>query len=371
MKKILLIAIAGLFIISCSTDKKSKLEKLKKQYQEIAEQIKNLENEIAKEEGTGTGKDKITEVVITDLKKDEFNHYLEVQGKIDGDENIAVSPKNVGVVTAINVKEGDIVTKGQVLAQLDDAVLKQSLATLDSSLTFVTNIYNKQKRLWDQKIGSEVQYLTAKNNKETVENSIKTLKEQIAMSKIVSPINGTIEEIPIKVGQMVTPGYTTAFQVVNLSKVKVSADVAEAYASKLKSGNEVIVKFPDLNKEVTSKISFSSKFIDVVNRTFTVEVKLDNSDETYRANMIAIIKINDYHVDSAFSIPVNVIQKVEDENYVYIAVKESDKYVAKKVKIKIGQNYNGYTEVLDGLKEGDKLITSGYQNLDDGQTLKF
>jgi membrane fusion protein, multidrug efflux system len=369
MKRILLIAIAGLFIISCGSDKKSKLEKLKKQHDEIAEQIKTLEKEIAAEDGKKA--DKIADVAVSEIKLSEFSHYLEVQGKIDGDENVAVSPKMMGVITAINVKEGQEVTKGQVLATIDDAVLKQSLVTLDSTLNFVTNIYNKQKNLWDQKIGSEVQYLTAKNNKESVENNIKALKEQIAMAKILSPINGTVEEIPIKVGQSVTPGITTAFRVVNLSKVKVVAEIAEAYSSKLKTGNDVIIKFPDLDKEISSKVSFSSKFINAVNRTFTCEVNLDNTSEAYRANMIAVIKINDYKVDSAVTVPVNVIQKLEGENYVYLAVKENNKYIAKKVKVETGQTYDGYTEILDGLKKGDMLVTTGYQNLEDGQTLKF
>ncbi len=370
MKKILLIAVAGLFIISCGSDKKSKLEKLKKQYDEIALQIKDLEKEIAKDEGKGT--DKIAEVAIKEVKAEEFNHYLEVQGKIDGDENVSVSPKMLGVVTSIDVKEGQDVTKGQILAQIDDAVLKQSLAALDSSLVFVNNLYLKQKRLWEQKIGSEVQYLTAKNNKENLENNIKTAKEQIALAKIVSPINGTIEEIPIKVGQSVTPGITTAFRVVNLSKVKVVADIAEAYSAKLKKGNEVIINFPDLDKEIISKISFASKYINTVNRTFATEILLDNSNQEYRANMIAVVKINDYHADSAIVIPVNLLQKMDEENYIYMAGKNSNnKNIAKKVKVKTGQTYNGYTEILDGLKKGDKVITVGYQNVEDGQLLKF
>jgi membrane fusion protein, multidrug efflux system len=369
MKKIFLIAIASVMIISCSSDKKSKLEKLKTKYDEIGEEIKALEKEITLEDGTGI--DKIADVVVTELKSDTFNHYLEVQGKIDGEENVAVSPKMMGVVTAINVKEGQNVTIGQALAQLDDAVLKQTLVTLDSSLVFATNLYNKQKNLWEQKIGSEVQYLTAKNNKEYYENLVKSTKEQIKLATIVSPINGTIEDIPIKVGQTVTPGVTTAFRVVNLTKVKVVAEIAEAYSAKLKTGNEVIVSFPDLDKEIDSKISFASKFINATNRTFTCEVRLDQTDESYRANMIAVLKIKDYSSDSAITVPVNVIQKMNEENFVYIAVKDSSKYTAKKVKVEVGQTYDGYTEILDGLREGDELISVGYQNLEDGQTLKF
>jgi membrane fusion protein (multidrug efflux system) len=369
-KKLLLVAVAAVLIISCGSDKKSKLDKLKQQYNDIAVQIKNLEKEIAKDEGKNI--DKVAEVVVSDIKKTNFDHYLEVQGRIDGEENIAVSPKMMGVVTEIDVKQGQDVSKGEVLAQVDDAVLRQQLVTLDSSLNFVTSLYNKQKRLWEQKIGSEVQYLTAKNNKETIENSIKSLKEQMATAQIVSPINGTIEEIPIKVGQSVTPGVTVAFRVVNLSKVKVVADIAEAYSAKLKTGNIVKIKFPDLDKEITTKISFTSKFINTLNRTFFVEARLeDNYDESYRANMVAVVKVNDYHADSAITVPINVIQKIGADNYVYKTEKSANKFVARKVKVNIGQSYNGNTEILNGLKEGDKLITVGYQNLEDGQLLKF
>ena len=370
MKKILLITIACMIAFSCNTDKKSKLEKLKKQHDEISEQIINLEKEIAKDDGKIIGK--TIEVVVSDIKKSTFDHYIEVQGKIDGEENVAVSAKMMGIVTSINVEEGQEVSKGQLLAQLDDAVLRQSLVTLDSTLAFATTIFNKQKKLWEQKIGSEVQYLTAKNNKESIENNIKAIREQISLAKIVSPINGTIEEIPIKVGQAVTPGITTAFRVVNLSKVKIVSDIAEAYSAKVKTGNEVKIGFPDLDKEISSKISFASKYINTVNRTFSTEIRLDNSNEEYRANMIAVVKINDYHADSAIVIPVNLIQKTADENCVYIAEKNGNNmYVAKKVKVKTGQTYNGNTEVLDGLKSGDKLITVGYQNVEDGQLLKF
>jgi membrane fusion protein, multidrug efflux system len=369
MKKIFFVAMASLLILSCSSDKKAKLEKLKTQYDKLAEEITALEKEIALEDGTTI--DKVADVSVTELTAGEFNHYLEVQGKVDGEENVTVSPKMMGTITAIHVKEGASVVKGQALAQIDDAILKQTLVTLDSSLVYATNLYNKQKNLWDQKIGSEVQYLTAKNNKEYYENLVKSTKEQIALAVITSPINGTIEDIPIKVGQTVTPGVTTAFRVVNLTKVKVVAEIAEAYSAKIKTGNEVIVSFPDLDKEINSTISFASKFINAVNRTFTCEVRLSETDESYRANMIAVVKIKDYSADSTISVPVNVIQKMNEENFVYIAVKEGDKYKAKKVKVELGQTYNGYTEILEGLAEGDQLVSFGYQNIEDGQTLKF
>ncbi len=369
MKTKLIAVILICLLAACSNNNKAQLEKLKKQHDEITEQIKVLEKVVAKEEGKSI--EKVATVSVSELKTTEFNHYLEVQGKIDGEENVAVSPKMMGVVTNIFVSEGQDVKKGQALAVLDDAIYRQSLATLDSTRTFVNNLFLKQKKLWEQKIGSEVQYLTAKNNLESIDNNMKSLKEQLKLMTITSPIDGTVEELPIKIGQAVTPGVTTAFRIVNLSKVKVLAEVAESYSSKIKNGNEVKVFFPDLEKEIVSKIAFSSKYINTINRTFTCEVRLDNKDASYRANMIAVMKINDYHANAAITVPVNIIQKIGGEDYVYIADKNADKYVAKKVKIKTGQSYNGYTEILEGLKEGDKVVSIGYQNLEDGQLLKF
>ncbi len=362
MKKIFIILLICLAMISCNTDKKTKLEKLKKDYSELADKIKTLEKEIAAEGGAKA--EKSTVVSTIEIEMTSFDHYLEVQGKIDGDENVTVSPKTIGVITSIDVKEGQAVTKGQVLAHIDDAVMKKSIAELDSTLTYATNLYNKQKKLWDQKIGSEVQYLTAKNTKESLESKKKTLKEQLDMYKITSPINGTIEEIPIKIGQSAAPGIP-AFRVVNLSKVKVVSDIAETYSAKLKAGNKVKIFFPDLDKEIDAKITFASKYINAVNRTFVVESQLDNTSDEYRANMIAVMKINDYHVDSAIVIPVNSLQKIDGKEYVYLNVGNK----ATKNLVTTGKTYNGYTEILSGLKKGDKLISVGYQNLEDGEKI--
>lgn len=362
MKKILIIPILCFLAISCSQDKKAKLEKLREQHDKIAEQIMQLEKEIGNENGTKD--EKATQISYIEIAYTPFDHYIEVQGKIDGEENVSVSPQTIGTITSINVREGETVKRGQILAHLDDAVMKKSITELDSSLSYITHLYNKQKYLWDQKIGSEIQYLTAKNNKENLENRKKTLKEQMDLYHIVSPINGTIEEIPVKIGQSVAPGIT-AFRVINLSRVKIVADVAEAYSAKLRTGNIVKIYFPDLDKELHSKISFASKYINTTNRTFAVESRLENPSNEYRANMLAVIKINDYHSDSAIVIPVNSIQRVDGKEYVFVANSQT----ARKKEITTGKTYNGYAEILNGLKKGDKLITIGYQDLEDGEKI--
>lgn len=355
-------------LVSCggSEDQEAKLEQLKKDRDKLSIEIMNLEKELFPE-----GNIKMMTVRIDTLHEKPFNHYIEVQGRIDGNENIGVSPRTPGVVNRIMVSEGDYVTKGKVLAQLDAEVLKQTLKELENQLDFATEMYNKQKALWDQKIGSEVQYLTAKNNKESLENKIATISDQIKMSNITSPIDGTIEEIPIKVGQMAAVGFP-AFRVVNFSKAKAVADVGEAYTSKIQTGDQVQVFLPDLDEEFDHKVSFSSKYIDPINRTFVVEVELPTNHLVYRANMIAVMRIKDYTNPTAISIPQNYLQTSRDEGqYVFVAVEEEGKQIARKRDVKTGITYNGLTEILTGLKEGDLIISAGYKDLYDGQHIEY
>jgi len=366
-KLILFLGIISL-LVSCggSEDKEGKLEQLKKERDKLSIEIMKLEKEIYPE-----GNIKLMTVKIDTLHEKPFNHYIEVQGRIDGNENIGVSPRTPGVVNKIRVREGDYVTKGEVLAELDAEVLKQTLFELESQLDFSTDMFNKQKALWDQKIGSEVQYLTAKNNKESLENKIATIKDQIKMSNITAPINGTVEEIPIKVGQLAAVGFP-AFRVVNFSRAKAVADVGEAYTSKIQVGDQVQVFLPDLDEEFDKKVSFSSKYIDTINRTFVVEVELPTNHLVYRANMIAVLRIKDYHNPSTIAIPQNFIQSSRDEGqYVYVATEEDGKKLARKRTIKAGITYNGLTEIKSGLKDGDLIVTAGYKDLYDGQVIDF
>jgi membrane fusion protein, multidrug efflux system len=369
MKRILIIAgiLAAFTACNPKVDKKAELDKLIKEHDKLTEQIKNLEKELAGENGNNK---KIINVAITEAQPKVFKHYIEVQGKVDGDENVSVSARSAGVVLSINVDEGQKVTKGQLLGILDAQVLYASLADMENQLVFVSDIYNRQKNLWDQNIGSEVQYLTAKNNKESLESKIKTLKDQISMSRITSPINGTVEEIPIKIGQSVAPGMT-AFRVVNFNKIKVVADVAEAYSPKIKSNDSVLVYFPDFNEEYATRLSFTSKYINAMNRTFSIEAQLGKLKQEVRANMIAVLKINDYKSIDAFAVPANVIQKSMDESFVFVAVEENGKKVAKKQIVTLGMTYNGLTEVLTGLKAGDKIITTGYQDVNNNDLISF
>lgn len=364
-KSIIFLALV-VFAVACGkpADKKAELDKLKKQHDAIADQIKKLETELKVNDSTSV---KYTDVMVTEVQPAEFNHFIEVQGKVDGQDNVAVAPQMPGVVTSVNVKEGDVVRKGQVLAQLDDNVIQQQIAGVKQQLDFASSLYAKQKSLWDQKIGSEVQYLTAKNNKESLEKNLATLQQQVEMYKIKAPINGSVEEVGVKVGQMAAAGAVPVFRVVNFSGVKIMADIAEVYAPKVKVGNDVLIFFPDYNEEVKSKINFSSKYINPTNRSFQIEVRLGSSKVDYRANMIAVVKINDYRNAKALVLPLNLIKDSPDGKFLFVTREEGGKTVARKQKVEVGQTYNGIAEIISGVTAGDKVISTGFSSLVEGQ----
>ena len=372
MKKIIYYSALIAFLVSCSqnTDKKAELEKLKAQQEELTTKIATLEAEI-NPEGSKAEQKAIT-VTVTPSVECVFNHYIQVQGTVDGDQNIAVSPQSAGIVTAVYVTEGSHVKKGQVMVDLDDQVMKQSLEEVNTQLALATSIFEKQSALWTKKIGSEVQYLQAKNAKESLEQRLNTMKEQLKLAKIISPISGTVESNPLRVGQMASPGLpTSTIRVINMNVAKISADVAETYANRIKDGNAVLVNFPDLDKDIEAKLNFTSRFIDPTNRTFRVECKISSKDVELRANMIAYIKIKDYTNEKAFCIPANYIQSNQDGKFIYVAKQTGKTWVAERRIVKTGMDYDGVIEVLDGLTAGENIITAGFQNLNPGEIVVF
>ncbi len=277
-----------------------------------------------------------------------------------------------GLVTSVYVKEGSYVKKGQVLAELDAQVMKQSLEEVNTQLDLANSIFEKQSALWAKKIGSEVQFLQAKSTKESLERRVNTIKEQLNMAKIISPISGTVESNPLRVGQMASPGMpTSTIRVINMSVAKISADVAETYATSIKNGNTAIVSFPDQGKEIETKLNFTSRFIDPTNRTFRIECKISSKEVELRANMIAYVKIQDYTNEKAFCLPINQVQSNSNGKFVYIAKPEGTGFVAEARPVKTGMDYDGTIEILEGFSVGEKVITSGYQSLNAGEKIVF
>lgn len=353
-----------LIAVSCG-DEKAKLEKMKADYEKMGNDIRALEAGML-------GQDTMTvsglNVTTLTLKKDTFKTFVEIQGSVDGEENVMATSQTLGVVTQIYVHQGDAVRKGQILAQLDASVLEQTMKELNTSYEFIKDLYERQKSLWEQKIGSEVQYLSAKNNKESLELRIKTLNEQLDMYKITSPIDGTVEDLSVKIGQNMAPGIP-AFRIVNFSRVKVVADVSEAYSGTIKKGDEVVLHFITDNIDYKGKLSFASRFINPVNRTFRIETYIDPKLLEFRANMIAVVKIQNYMNPAAFSVPVNIVLKDREEPYVYVAEKKGNTFQAAKRQVRTGRAYNGKVEITDGLKDGDIVVTSGLFNMKPGDVI--
>ncbi|MCB8964398.1 MAG: efflux RND transporter periplasmic adaptor subunit [Bacteroidales bacterium] len=359
-------------ILSCGSDKKAELTKLKDQQNQIAEKIKELEAAIKAEGDSTTSHDKATFVGITEIKPTEFNHYVRVQGLLDGDQNVAVIAEAPGTIAAKYADVGQRVTKGQTLAQIDDAQYKSQLQSLESQYKLAEDVFNKQKKLWDQKIGSELQYLQAKTNKESLEQQIASLKQQVDKFKIKSPIAGTIEECNIKIGGIVSPDpRLVAYRVVAFNSLRVKAEVSEAYSARVKKGDKLIVQFPDANKEIASTVDFVSNYINPVNRSFSIETKINSNSPDLKANMVSIIQINDYQNKNAITLSMNTIQQDSNGSYVYVLKQKGNGWVASKQMVKIGQSYNGIAEVVSGLTVGEKVITTGFQELIDGESVRF
>ncbi len=365
---VLFVILLSVFMMACGSrsadgSKKAELEKLRKEKAALDSKIATLEAEVAKTDTTA--KEKEVEVLVKPLTLTTFKSYIEIQGRVDADESVSLSTEMPGTITKIHVKVGDHVTKGQVLAESDARAQSQQLTAAQAQLALATQSYEKQQNLWNQKIGTEMQYLQSKTTKEAAEANVAALQEQVRMTKIVSPIDGTVDLVNLKVGQAVAPGMGV-INVVNFSSLKVKADVAESYASRIKKDDEVLVLFPDMKDSVVSKIHYASRGINALTRTFAVEVPLDNKKE-YHPNTVARLKINDYKsTKPEMVIPVKYIQKGAEESYVMV----SENNTAVKKTIKIGREYSGMAEVLDGLKEGDLLITEGYDLVNEGNRIK-
>jgi membrane fusion protein, multidrug efflux system len=377
MKNILILLLAASFVISCASEaekaaaekkeKEEELAEMRKEAAELQTKISKLDQEINPVDSADLAK---KQVAVTVMQPQPFEHYIEVQARVDGDENVAVAPEAPGTVMRINVEPGDKVSKGTILAELDAAATQKQVELAQNQVDFLNTLFQKQKSLWDQKVGSEVQYLTAKNNYESAVKNLATLREQLSMSKIKSPISGTVDAVDIKVGQTIMAGMPS-IRVVNMSNLKVKAEVAEAFVSKVKTGNEVKIVFPDINHEVRTKLTYSGKVIDNLNRTFNVEAALSPKEANLHPNMVAILKIVDYKAPSAFSVPVNLIQTNGSESYLFVLEPKGKTFVAKKKVVKTGQSYNGTIEIKEGLKQGDKVITTGYQDLLDNDDVKL
>jgi membrane fusion protein (multidrug efflux system) len=376
MLRIILLLPVVVIFTACGEAKKEGLEgkveelnNLKSQRTEIEQQIKTLETEIAKLDTSRKRESRVKLVTVSPLQPQEFKRYIELQGTIDAKNSVLVTPKTPGAITAMHVKEGDYVQVGSLIAKIDDSILRESIEELKTQLVLVNTLYEKQKALWDQKIGTEIQYIQAKNNKEALEKKLTTLNTQASQSSIVSPIAGTVDLVNVKVGEMAQPGMGVV-RVVNLNNLKVIAKIADSYVATVKKGDDVIVKFPDLSREYSAKISFVSTTVDPLSRTFTIEANLPTAKDL-KPNMMAQVQVNDATRKDALVVDQNYVQNTEKGKVVFVVATRGNEKVAVAKVVETGLSYNGKIEILSGLTAGDLLITQGYQEVVDGQSISF
>ena len=309
-------------------------------------------------------------VIFDTIQKGKFEHYIEIQGRIDSDKNLVVAGKNSGTITRVYVKNGQFVKKGQTLATLESDILYRNLDELTTQIALADSVYRRQEALWEQKIGTEMQYLQAKSQLESLQKRKATLKEQIATTVISAPIAGYIDDVMKNEGELMAPGMPI-FRLVNYSEYKVVAEVAESYAAKVKRGDLIKVYLPDLKQEFDTRIGVVGGIIDPLNRTFDVEVRMRQKSTSIKPNMIAYVRIKDYDNKAAIAVNINSVLDSKDGKYVYVAESKDGKWYAKKKIVKTGVAYKGLIEVTEGLAEGDKLITVGHLDLLDGTEVRF
>jgi membrane fusion protein, multidrug efflux system len=385
MKNVLMAALASgfLFILAACgsgskekksevTEKKTKLEKLKSDKTKLDAEIRTLEEEIAKLD-PASRQDRAKLVAVAPVTQQDFTHYIELQGKVDADNVVIVTPRGMPAqVKQINVKQGDYVQKGQLLLILDDAVMLQQVEGLKTQLGYARNIYNRQKNLWDQGIGTEVQLITAKNNVDALEKQIATLTETWKTSRVYAPISGVADVVNIKEGEIFSGQSSSGpqIEIVNTSSMKVVTEVPENYQPRVKKGSQVKISIPDANIDsINSTISVLGSSITSSSRAFTTEAKIP-SKAGLRLNQVALVRIKDYFAPNAITVPLNVVQTDEKGKYVYVAVNEGGFMKARKKQVIVGENFGGVVEIKGNtLLPTDMIITEGYQTVYDGQTV--
>lgn len=342
-------------------DKKAKLAELKAQKTELEGQISELEKElIASGEMSKKGNSVLVSQII--LQPQSFGHKVELRGAVSSRKNVAVAAETMGRIVNIKVKEGDKVSRGQLLIQLDAEVLRNNIDEIETQLELAETIYERQSNLWEKNIGTEVQFLQAKNNKESLERRLATLKSQLKQSNVYAPFSGAIDNIPVRVGEMAQPGMPLV-RLVSQDDTYISADVSESYLGKFKEGQELEVYFPAQDKKVISKISALGQVINNENRTFSLEAGLPATNFPVKPNQVVVLSLEDYMTEEALVVPTKIVQKDAKGHYVYELVKEGAGTRANKVYVKPGITYEQRTEILEGLKPGQRVAFEGFREL--------
>lgn len=392
--KIILIAFSALFLASCAEEvefqrmdvvKKikfmedefknmdsTKKEEYKKKLTTIEKELSNLGGELNDLKKQLGEKKKLEPVEVMELSRTNFNRFVSLQSVVESDQNAMVSPKMQGVVTAINVDEGQYVKKGDVILEIDNSIQLRRLAQAKNSLSFIETVYEKQKRVWEKKVGSEIDYLKAKNDYENMLENIKLIEEEIDMLQVKAPFNGVVDALIPKVGEAVSPGMGV-IRLVSNSGLQIKVDFAENYITNFKKGDPVDVFIPDAGIDTLNlKINSISRAIDASKRTVSAFINLPSNYSQIKPNMTAVTIFNDYSLDSAIVVPLNLVQRSTDDEYIFVAEKNDDgTFRAERREVTTGESYQDMIVVSAGLKEGDMIISAGETNVREGKLIEI
>jgi membrane fusion protein, multidrug efflux system len=376
-KKLLGLLLIGIILSSCGSskkdsagelnDKKAQLEKLKGEQKKVNEQILKLEEDIAKlDPNASKGNAKL--VAIAPIQPSAFEHFIEIQGTVEATNISYVAPSNGqgGLVKALYVTQGQNVRKGQVLARLDDQLIRQQIEPLRVQLDAANDTYKRVKNLYDQGIGNYQSVLNAETQVKTLQGNIATFQKQAALMTVTAPQSGVADLVNVRVGEMWGP---LAVRIVNTGDLKIRANIPENYQDRVSVGSSLVIALPDDNNRIiNATVTVVGKIIDPATRTFYIEAKVP-SNSNLKPNQVAKVRIKDYGNANAITIPMPTLQNDEAGKYVMVAVKEGDKLIARKRAITVGELYENQLEVKSGLQAGDQLITEGFQGLYDGQLI--
>ncbi len=380
--------IIALFLTSCGGGEEStvsaiiaggNLEEVRKKKTELSEQHKSIGREIALLDSMINANSEFRNLpLVTTFKAkfENFDHYVELQGDVTTKQNVLIYPEAAGTLIRIHVTDGQSVKKGQLLATIDDGGMASQLLQMKTQLALAKTTFERQERLWEQKIGTEIQFLQAKANYEAQQSSVDQMQSQLDKFYIRAPFSGIIDDVIKDQGTVVVPGGpgSEVFRIVNLSNMYIEVDVPESYIANVTPGKKVKVYFPILNETIESKVRQTGNFINPDNRSFTVEIPVPNNNGKIKPNLTAKVQINDYRNESAILIPQSIIsENAEGEQYAFVATEVNGDNIGKANKniITTGKAQGDYVEVLSGIKDGQDVISEGARSVKDGQQVKI
>tara|TARA_B110000240_G_C13482389_1_gene445866 strand:- start:855 stop:2021 length:1167 start_codon:yes stop_codon:yes gene_type:complete len=385
MKNLLSLTLLTVLLISCGDNKEQSIEEIiatdnletirqkratiVTQQQEINNKIKQLDDKISELDKSK----KIPLITTFTVQQEVFNHYLELQGNVQTKQNLVIYPEIPGILQRVYVKEGQRVSKGQLLASIDDGGMGQQVALLQIQADLAKTTFERQERIWDKKIGSEIQYLQAKSSYEAQQKAVSQLKSQLEKSSVRAPFSGVIDDVISEQGSVVSPGQSQLMRIVNLRDMYIETDVPESYISSVSKNKDVLVEFPVLGKTMNAKIRQTGNFINPANRTFKIEIAVPNKDRAIKPNLTAKLKINDYTNENAILIPQDIIsENANGEQYIYVVKDKNEKYaIADQVIIETGKTQGDVIEVLKGLENDVEIIQEGARSVRNQQEVEI